>query len=176
MKKLFLIIVVLILVVTSFILGRMTFQYKSELTEEKNDIVTKEDSKEEPKAAQPKEEQPTVVAEKDDLIRVFAPDSETPLTSPLTIRGEARGSWYFEATFQVVLTNWDGLIIAEGYATAQGDWMTENYVPFTATLKFATPDVSVSNKGSLILQASNPSGLPANDKALEIPIIFSDKK
>jgi hypothetical protein len=92
------------------------------------------------------------------------------ITSPLAITGQARGSWYFEATFPVVLTDWDGLIIAEGYATAQSDWMTEAYVPFTATLTFTKP--GYGERGSLILQKANPSGLPQHDDALEITILF----
>ena len=115
----------------------------------------------------------TTVAEHDDLIRVSQPLPESTISSPLTIEGVARGTWFFEATFPIVLTNWDGLIIAEGYATADGDWMTEDYVPFTATLTF-TPDTSVSNRGSLILQKSNASGLSEHDDAFEYTVYFAE--
>ncbi|MBU1164452.1 Gmad2 immunoglobulin-like domain-containing protein [Patescibacteria group bacterium] len=108
--------------------------------------------------------------EKTDLIRLNNPRPNQIIASPLEISGEARGYWFFEATFPVVLTNWDGLIIAESYATAQGEWMTENFVPFTATLEFEVPNYK--NNGSLILQKDNPSGLPENDDALEIPVIL----
>jgi len=109
--------------------------------------------------------------EKRDLIRVNTPRPNAEIESPLTITGEARGYWYFEATFPVILTDWDGRIIAEGYASAQDDWMTEAFVPFTATLEF-TVDTSVSNRGSLILKKDNPSGLPEHDDALEFPVYF----
>jgi hypothetical protein len=93
------------------------------------------------------------------------------------ITGQARGSWFFEASFPVMLTNWDGLIIAEGIATAKGDWMTMDFVPFTATLSFVTPyannQPTFMERGTLILQRDNPSGLPENDAALEIPVRFS---
>ena len=92
------------------------------------------------------------------------------INSPLTISGRARGNWYFEATFPVVLTNWDGLVIAEGYATAQDEWMTTDYVPFTAELVFVKPEYG--ERGTLILQRSNPSGLPEYDDALEITVYF----
>ena len=105
-----------------------------------------------------------------DLIRLTSPLAEEEITSPLVIKGEARGNWYFEATFPVVLTNWDGLIIAEGYATAQDDWMTEDYVPFEATLEFDKP--KDGERGSLILKKSNASGLPEHDDALEIKVFF----
>ncbi|MFA5991504.1 MAG: Gmad2 immunoglobulin-like domain-containing protein [Candidatus Doudnabacteria bacterium] len=89
--------------------------------------------------------------------------------SPLIITGEAR-KWYFEGSFPVMLVNWDGLIIAQGTAQAEGDWMTENFVPFKATLIFTKPDYK--DNGSLILKKDNPSGLPQFDEAVEIPIKF----
>lgn len=99
------------------------------------------------------------------------PQPEQVISSPLEIRGQARGTWYFEADFLVILTNWDGLIIAQGIAQAQGDWMTEDFVPFQVILEFQS-DTSVSNRGSLILQKDNPSGLPEYDDALEITVFF----
>lgn len=106
-----------------------------------------------------------------DLIRVETPLPESNISSPLLIRGEARGSWYFEARFPVVLTDWDGRIIAQGIAEAHGDWMTTEYVPFTALLQF-TPDTRVSERGSLILEKSNPSGLSENGDAFEFSVSF----
>jgi hypothetical protein len=107
-----------------------------------------------------------------DLIRVFFPNPNETIQSPLTITGEARGSWFFEASFPVVLVNWDGLIIAQGIAKAQSDWTTTNFVPFEAKLTFTVDPKIYSQKGALILRKDNPSGLSKNDDALEIPIIF----
>lgn len=107
---------------------------------------------------------------KANLIRVDSPKREEHISSPLTIEGEARGYWFFEATFPVILTNWDGLIIAEGYAEAQDEWMTEEFVPFTAELTFEKPEYG--ERGFLILQKANASGLPEHDDALEVPIYF----
>ncbi|MDO8552641.1 MAG: Gmad2 immunoglobulin-like domain-containing protein [bacterium] len=110
--------------------------------------------------------------EKTNLIRLYAPLPNGVIESPLAITGEARGNWFFEASFPIVLTDWDGRIIAQTIATAQGEWMTTDFVPFEATLTF-TPIVNAySNRGSLILQKDNPSGLPENDDALEIPVII----
>src|SRR3989344_2341872 len=111
--------------------------------------------------------------EKIDLIRISTPRPNQTISSPLTIRGEARGTWFFEASFPVVLTDWDGRIIAEGIAQAQNDWMTTDFVPFEATLTFTVDKNAYSNKGSLILRKDNPSGLPQNDDALEIPIVIA---
>lgn len=110
--------------------------------------------------------------EKNNLIRLTSPLPNAEISSPLTITGEARGNWFFEANFPIYVTDWDGLIIGEGYATAQGEWMTTEFVPFKATLTFKTADISgqYSNRGTLILKKDNPSGLPEHDDALEIPI------
>ncbi|KKW44760.1 MAG: hypothetical protein UY95_C0018G0005 [Parcubacteria group bacterium GW2011_GWA2_56_7] len=109
-------------------------------------------------------------ADEHPLIRLTNPRPNERISSPLLITGEARGYWFFEATFPVVLTNWDGLIIAQGYATALDEWMTEDFVPFSATLDF-DPN-QVYPRGALILQKSNPSGLPEHDDAFEIPIFL----
>ncbi len=106
----------------------------------------------------------------DEQIIVQNPQPDDVITSPLTISGEARGSWFFEGEFPVILTDWDGLIIAETQATADGEWMTEDFVSFSATLEFAAPEYG--DNGSLILQKANPSGLPENDDAKEFMIRF----
>ena len=111
------------------------------------------------------------VSQYKDLIRVTTPLPESMISSPLVIKGEARGGWFFEASFPVILTNWDGLIIAEGYAEAKDDWMTTDYVPFEAVLEFAA-DTLVSNRGALILKKDNPSGLSENDDAFEYTVYF----
>lgn len=108
--------------------------------------------------------------EKADLIRLDFPRPNDSVASPLEIIGQARGSWFFEGSFSVVLVNWDGLIIAEGQAVAQNDWMTDDFVPFKVVLEFDKPDLY--DRGGLILKKDNPSGLPENDDALEIPITF----
>ncbi|MBI2109383.1 MAG: hypothetical protein HYT93_04420 [Parcubacteria group bacterium] len=132
--------------------------------------------------------------EKINLIRLETPRPNEIIKSPLIIIGEARGYWFFEASFPVVLTDWDGKIIAEHYAEAQDDpevgsadgasWMTEDFVPFKTELQFENPssasasfrrdglDADFSKHGTLILRKDNPSGLPEHDDALEIPIFF----
>ncbi|HEY4516919.1 MAG TPA: Gmad2 immunoglobulin-like domain-containing protein [Candidatus Paceibacterota bacterium] len=110
--------------------------------------------------------------EKENLIRLASPRPNDVVESPLKLTGEARGNWYFEASFPVYLTDWDGKIIAQGIATAQSEWMTTEFVPFEATLTFNTAEISgqYSKRGTLILRKDNPSGLPEHDDALEIPV------
>ncbi|MBI4118041.1 MAG: hypothetical protein HY455_00680 [Parcubacteria group bacterium] len=112
--------------------------------------------------------------EKQDLVRIAAPRPNIIINSPLVVEGEARGFWFFEATFPLVLVDWDGKIIAESYAQADGEWMTEEFVPYKGTIVFEKPIFvgDFSKRGALILKKSNASGLPEHDDALEIPVRF----
>jgi len=100
------------------------------------------------------------------------------ITSPLKITGEARGTWFFEASFPVNLVNWDGLIIGEGLAQTKSDWMTTDFVPFEAEIKFTKPlelgtgRSDYAKRGAIIFKKDNPSGLPAGEAAYEMPISF----
>lgn len=98
------------------------------------------------------------------------------IMSPLKITGEVSDGWFFEGSFPVTLVNWDGLIIAEGLATAKGDWMTANFVPFEVELKFTKPanpnNQNYAKKGAIIFKKDNPSGLPQYDAAYELPVRF----
>lgn len=107
-----------------------------------------------------------------DLIHVSVPLPNSEIQSPLMVTGEARGYWFFEASFPVELVDWDGKIIAQGIATAEGEWMTNDFVPFKAELTFTTDPETYSNKGTLILRKENPSGLPENDDSIKIPVII----
>ncbi|MDP3954030.1 MAG: Gmad2 immunoglobulin-like domain-containing protein [bacterium] len=108
--------------------------------------------------------------EKQNLIRIDSPRPNSIIKSPLTITGEARGTWYFEASFPVELLDENGNRIAIHYAQAQDEWMTEDFVPFESILNFSGP--SAGSKGTLILHKDNPSGLPEHDDQLRIPVIF----
>lgn len=113
--------------------------------------------------------------EKQDLIRLESPRPNELVASPLVIKGEARGNWFFEASFPVLLKDSQGEIIAQAPAQAKGDWMTTEFVPFEATLIFF-PAVCTgtaypcSAEGMLVLRKDNPSGLPERDDQLTIPI------
>ncbi|MBA2458354.1 MAG: Gmad2 immunoglobulin-like domain-containing protein [Gemmatimonadales bacterium] len=112
--------------------------------------------------------------EKSRLIRVATPRPETPVTSPLRVTGEARGTWFFEASFPVRLLGADGRQIAVVPAQAQGDWMTEGFVPFEAVLEFSPP--APGSRGTLVLEKDNPSALPEHADELRIPVRFGTSR
>lgn len=107
-----------------------------------------------------------------DLIKVETPGPNMDVTSPLTIKGKARGTWYFEGSFLVELVDSKGNVLAEQQAQARGEWMTDDWVPFEATLEFDAPD---DERGYLIFHRANPSGLEENAMEWRQPVIFPPK-
>ncbi|OIO06789.1 hypothetical protein COX68_03870 [Candidatus Falkowbacteria bacterium CG_4_10_14_0_2_um_filter_41_15] len=94
---------------------------------------------------------------------------EAVISSPLAIEGSARGTWFFEGSFPVKVLDESGQELGRGIAQAQSDWMTEDFVPFKATMMFTRPTSSV---GSVVLENDNPSGLAQNDQKITVPIRF----
>jgi hypothetical protein len=103
-------------------------------------------------------------------IRVDSPLLNALVSSPMRIRGEARGTWYFEASFPVKLLDANGKILTQAPAQAQGEWMTTNFVPFDFTLAFPTPTTAT---GVLVLEKDNPSGLPEHADEVRVPVRFA---
>jgi len=108
--------------------------------------------------------------DKASLIQTANPMPNQKITSPLVVTGQAVGGWYFEASFPVKLFDSNNNLLAESVAAAQSDWMTTSFVPFIATFNFATQPAN--SVGTLILYKDNPSGDPANDDQLTIPVTF----
>jgi hypothetical protein len=102
-------------------------------------------------------------------IVVSAPKAGDLVKSPVTIVGKARGTWFFEASFPIRIIDGNGRELGRMAASAQGDWMTTDFVPFAASLSFISPTTTT---GTLILEKDNPSGLPANAAELRIPLRF----
>jgi hypothetical protein len=95
------------------------------------------------------------------------PTTNEEITSPLLVEGRARGTWYFEASFPVKLVDSAGSVLATGIAQTQGDWMTEDFVPFKASIDFKVDTPTTAN---LVLIKDNPSGLPENDDQMSVPV------
>lgn len=112
---------------------------------------------------------PLPVSAQHEKIRVTEPKAGSVVTSPLRVSGEARGTWYFEASFPVKLLDANGRELAVFPAQAKGEWMTENFVPFEVMLEWSRVDTPT---GVLVLEKDNPSGLPEYADELRIPVRF----
>jgi len=104
-----------------------------------------------------------------DQIIVFTPLPDQLITSPLIITGEARGTWFFEANFPVSLLDSNENVLALHYAATEEEWMTEDFISFTATIKFEDPETAT---GFLILDKNNPSDIRGYDAQIIIPVRF----
>ncbi|NMB92236.1 MAG: hypothetical protein GYA31_01245 [Parcubacteria group bacterium] len=110
-----------------------------------------------------------VISDKERTILIFEPQIEQSLISPLKILGQAKGSWYFEGQFKAELYDEQGSLLGTTPLRAQGDWATEDFVPFEGELVFSTP---TSTNGLLRFLSDNPSGLPENQKIVDLPVKF----
>ncbi len=103
-----------------------------------------------------------------DLIQVELPYPDAVVGREFSVLGRARGTWFFEASFPVVLLDKDGQVLAQGIAQAQSDWMTTNFVLFQTDLKVNNPNYT--GKATLILKKDNPSGDSARDASVSFEI------
>lgn len=103
-------------------------------------------------------------------ITVSTPQPNDTISSPLTVEGEARGSWFFEGSFPITLTDNSGNSIAQSTAVAQGEWMTEDYVPFVGEIYFETDET----EAILVLEKDNPSDLPENADQISLSLYVTD--
>jgi hypothetical protein len=99
---------------------------------------------------------------------VTSPLPGEKVSSPLEIKGTARGYWFFEAVLPLKLLTAAGDIVVDYYAQAETDWMTEDFVAFSTILDFNTE----AENGYLVIMKSNPSGLLENSAQISIPIKF----
>lgn len=107
--------------------------------------------------------------EKQNLIQLTTPIPNEVIKSPLKISGQARGNWFFEASFPVKILDANGKVLGTAIASTRLDWMTDNFVPFNTELTF---EAATTSTGTLVLEKDNPSGLPQNADSLKIPIKF----
>lgn len=102
------------------------------------------------------------------MIQVTAPLAGQTVAPVFTLSGQARGPWYFEASFPIEILDPNGARLLMVPVQAQGEWMTTEFVPFST-------QVSVPNyrgPATLILHKDNPSGMPENDASISMPIVI----
>lgn len=109
----------------------------------------------------------------DQQVLIAQPSPERGLTSPVRIEGQAVGTWFNEGQFSIELRTDADEVIGTAQAEAEGEWMTEEMVPFSATLAYDNFAVNPGEtEGKLIFEKANPSGLPANDESVSMSVYF----
>lgn len=108
----------------------------------------------------------------EDKIKVIGLKNDVAITSPVEIEGEARGIWYYEGNFPINIEDEEGNLLGQGIAQAQGDWMTEEFVPFHAVVTF---DPKEESNGVAVFKKNNPSDLEEYDESIKIPVKFDEQ-
>lgn len=101
-----------------------------------------------------------------DIIRILEPHVGAAVSKTFTVKGVARGMWYFEASFPIVVTTVDGTVLVTTPAVAESDWMTTEFVPFSAAVLVP----AYTGPAIVILKKDNPSGDPERDASVSFPI------
>jgi hypothetical protein len=102
-----------------------------------------------------------------DMITVDLPFPGAVTGKDFIIKGQARGTWFFEGSFPVVVLDKDGKVLFAGIATSSESWMTTNFIPFSSSVKVP---VSYIGKATVILKKDNPSGEASRDASISFPI------
>jgi hypothetical protein len=90
------------------------------------------------------------------------------LRSPLVVEGSARGNWFFEGSFPLRLLDSSGKQLAASAAKAEGNWMTDDWVPYHAVLYWK----GYKGRALLLLEADNPSGLPERTRRFSYGVML----
>jgi len=112
-------------------------------------------------------------SEEAEVITVTVPTVGAVVSTPVVVSGEARGYWFFEGSFTVELIDLDGNLLGQGVATAQGDWMTEEMVPFTGEVTLTSEQDMKFKPGVVVFKKANPSGLLENADSVSVRVILN---
>ena len=107
-------------------------------------------------------------ASTDDIV-LNSPTPGITVGHSFSVTGQARGTWYFEASFPIEVTKPDGSVLVQTHGSAQGDWMTPDFVPFSASVDVG----SYRGLATLTLKRDNPSGMPSYDASISLPITIT---
>lgn len=103
-----------------------------------------------------------------EVVQLESPTSDSLVTSPLTVKGKAINTWFFEASIPVGLLDDQGNeIVMQGVMTNE-DWMSDGMHAFETQLSFVTS----AKTGFVVIRKDNPSGDPERDAEVRIPVRF----
>lgn len=103
------------------------------------------------------------------IIIIDSPKPYQKVQIPIFIKGKARGSFFFEATFPIRIEDENGNLITSGYVITKENWMSEDFVTFETYFDFDKGDLK---RGFIIFEKANPSALKENKFEIKIPVYF----
>lgn len=150
MKNKFIILVVLVLVLVVYFL----YNSKKEVPSNTEEVTT---------------EKITYSNSSSDNIQVELPFPGAVTGKEFSVIGKARGTWFFEASFPIDVLDKDGKILVQTYATAQGEWMTQDFVAFKGDVKVP---ITYTGPATLVLKKDNPSDMRELDASISFPFVI----
>jgi len=99
---------------------------------------------------------------------VTAPLPGSTVGKMISVRGSARGNWFFEANLPLAVKDPSGKQIGQGFAMATEEWMTTDFVPFEGKVEV---QADYTGPAKLVVMKDNASGLPENDASVEFDIV-----
>lgn len=92
------------------------------------------------------------------------------LQSGAVVTGIIKGGYFFEANARGALLDASKATLKTFSITATGDWMTADPVAFSASVD--TSGIPAGTHGYFRIMNDNPSGDSANDKHVDVPVVF----
>lgn len=107
-----------------------------------------------------------------DFVKVSKPEYNETIASPYTVKGEAKGSWFYDNAFPIKLFDEKGNLVAETMAkTKEKDFKDTDFVSFEATLEFWIPKTEL---GTILLEKGRSLGSLESVQSLSISVRFSE--
>ncbi len=93
----------------------------------------------------------------------------TIVSGVMVVTGSVKGAYFFEANMIAQILDANKNVLKSAPAAATTDWMTSDPVSFTTTLDFTGIP---AGQGYIRLHNDNSSGMPENDRFIDIPVVF----
>ncbi len=104
---------------------------------------------------------------------VFQPQAQQKILPPLTITGQARGYWFYNNEFPVIVYDSTDTAIAYGVAKTTADTNTKEFLPFTAVIEEYT-FLPAKKRGYILFQRSTGDIQQGRQNTARVPIQFAE--
>jgi len=116
----------------------------------------------------PSNENIEILGNEDDLVSFsFLPG--TKVSGFMSYGGSIKGGYFFEGNIQINILDVNKNLLKAGFATATSEWMTADPVIFSGSIDLTGLPVGPAY---FEIHNDNASGLPENDKFIQIPIVI----